>query len=75
MMLFSGEVESLANKVSFAKTTNRTTDQKTTGASSYPVFSVSGVPYALRPICGEFGFLNAAMTSGAMATGSAKVAD
>ena len=75
MTLFSGEVESLANKVSFARATNGTTNQKTTGASSYPVFSVSGVPDAQRPVCGEFGFLNPATTSGAMAIGSAKVAD
>ncbi len=39
----------------------------------YPLFAGSGVPDALRPILGEYGFLNPIMAAGAMALSSVTV--
>ena len=39
----------------------------------YPVFAGSGVPEALRPLLGEYGFLNPILAAGAMAISSLSV--
>ena len=39
----------------------------------YPVFAGSGVPEALRPVLGEYGFLNPILAAGAMAISSLSV--
>ena len=39
----------------------------------YPLFAGSGVPDALRPILGEYGFLNPILAAGAMALSSVPV--
>ena len=84
--LVGGELQSVATGVSLSRSTMRTIRQNLFWAFAYnvllipvaagvlyPVFSVSGVPDALRPVFGEFGFLNPVLAAGAMAISSVTV--
>ena len=84
--LVGGELRSVAVGVSLSRATMRTIRQNLFWAFAYnvllipvaagvlyPVFSVSGVPDALRPVFGELGFLNPVLAAGAMAVSSVTV--
>ena len=86
MTLVGGELRSVATGVSLSRATMRTIRQNlfwafaynvllipVAGGILYPVFSVSGVPDALRPVFGELGFLNPVLAAGAMAISSVTV--
>ena len=86
MTLVGGELRSVATGVSLSRATMRTIRQNlfwafaynvllipVAGGILYPVFSVSGVPDALRPVFGEIGFLNPVLAAGAMAISSVTV--
>ena len=86
MTLVGGELRSVAAGVSLSRATMRTIRQNLFWAFAYnvllipvaagvlyPVFSVSGTPDALRPVFGEFGFLNPVLAAGAMAISSVTV--
>ena len=86
MTLVGGELQSVAAGVSLSRATMRTIRQNlfwafaynvllipVAGGILYPVFSVSGVPDALRPVFGELGFLNPVLAAGAMAISSVTV--
>ena len=86
MTLVGGELRAVATGVSLSRATMRTIRQNlfwafaynvllipVAGGILYPVFSVSGVPDALRPVFGELGFLNPVLAAGAMAISSVTV--
>ena len=84
--LVSGDVGAVAAAIALSKATMRTIRQNLVWAFAYnvmlipiaagilyPVFSGSGVPNALSPVLGEFGFLNPMLAAGAMALSSVTV--
>ena len=84
--LISGDVKGIVTAIQLSKSTMRTIKQNLFWAFAYntalipiaagilyPIFSGSGTPDALRPILGEFGFLNPMMAAVAMATSSVTV--
>ena len=86
MMLVRGDLRSLAEGIALSRATMRTIRQNLFWAFAYnvllipvaagvlyPVFAVSGVPDVLRPVFGEFGFLNPVLAAGAMAISSVTV--
>ncbi|MDD9995483.1 MAG: heavy metal translocating P-type ATPase [Dehalococcoidia bacterium] len=86
MMLVRGDLGSLAEGIALSKSTMTTIRQNLFWAFAYnvllipvaagvlyPLFAVSGVPDVLRPVFGEFGFLNPVLAAGAMAISSVTV--
>ena len=86
MMLVRGDLGSLAEGISLSRSTMTTIRQNLFWAFAYnvllipvaagvlyPLFAVSGVPDVLRPVFGEFGFLNPVLAAGAMAISSVTV--
>ena len=84
--LIQGDVMGVARAISVSRETMRTIRQNLFWAFAYnvalipvaagvlyPVFSAEGVPQALRPVLGEFGFLNPILAAGAMAVSSVSV--
>ena len=84
--LIRGDLMGVARAISISKRTMRTVRQNLFWAFAYnvalipvaagilyPVFSVNGVPEALAPALGEFGFLNPILAAGAMAISSVSV--
>ena len=86
MMLVRGDLRSLAEGIALSRATMTTIRQNLFWAFAYnvllipvaagvlyPAFAVSGVPDVLRPVFGEFGFLNPVLAAGAMAISSVTV--
>ena len=86
MTLVGGELHSVARGISLSRATMKTIKQNLFWAFAYniilipvaagvlyPVFSVTGMPDALSPILGEFGFLNPILAALAMAISSVTV--
>lgn len=86
MTLVGGELHSVARGISLSRATMKTIRQNLFWAFAYnvilipvaagvlyPVFSATGVPGALSPIFGEFGFLNPILAALAMAFSSVTV--
>ena len=86
MTLVGGELHSVARGISLSRTTMKTIRQNLFWAFAYnvilipvaagvlyPVFSATGVPGALSPIFGDFGFLNPILAALAMAISSVTV--
>ena len=84
--LIRGDLMGVARAISVSKRTMRTVRQNLFWAFAYnvalipvaagvlyPVFSTNGVPQALTPALGEFGFLNPILAAGAMAISSVSV--
>ena len=84
--LIHGDVMGVARALSVSRATMRTIRQNLFWAFAYnvalipvaagvlyPVFAAQGVPEALRPVLGEFGFLNPILAAGAMAVSSVSV--
>ena len=84
--LIRGDIMGVARAVSVSKSTMRTVRQNLFWAFAYnvalipvaagvlyPVFAANGVPEALTPALGEFGFLNPILAAAAMATSSVSV--
>ena len=84
--LVSGDLRGVATAISLSKATMRAIKQNLFWAFAYnvaliplaagvlyPVFTGGGVPDALKPILGEFGFLNPILAAGAMAISSVTV--
>ncbi len=84
--LIHGDVMGVARAISVSRATMRTIRQNLFWAFAYnvalipvaagvlyPVFAAQGVPEALRPVLGEFGFLNPILAAGAMAVSSVSV--
>ncbi len=84
--LVGGDLRGVATAIALSKATMRTIRQNLFWAFAYnvalipvaagvlyPVFSSGGVPDALRPFLGEFGFLNPILAAGAMAISSVTV--
>ncbi len=84
--LVGGDLRSVAAGVSLSRATMRTIRQNLFWAFAYnvllipvaagvlyPVFAATGTPDALRPVFGEFGFLNPVLAAGAMAISSVTV--
>ena len=84
--LIHGDVMGVARALSVSRETMRTIRQNLFWAFAYnvalipvaagvlyPVFAAQGVPEALRPVLGEFGFLNPILAAGAMAVSSVSV--
>ena len=84
--LVRGDLLGVAAAISLSKSTMRTIKQNLFWAFAYnvalipiaagvlyPVFSGGGVPDLLRPVLGEFGFLNPILAAGAMAISSVTV--
>lgn len=84
--LVRGDVMGVVRAVSLSRKTMRTVRQNLFWAFAYnvalipvaagilyPVFSAGGVPEVLRPVLGEFGFLNPILAAGAMAASSLSV--
>ena len=84
--LIHGDIMGVARAISVSRETMRTIRQNLFWAFAYnvalipvaagvlyPVFSAQGVPEALRPVLGEFGFLNPILAAGAMAVSSVSV--
>ena len=86
MTLVSGDLRAVANGIALSRATMRTIRQNLFWAFAYnvalipvaagilyPFFADGGVPDALGPILGEFGFLNPVLAAGAMAVSSVTV--
>ena len=86
MTLVGGELHSVARGISLSRATMKTIRQNLFWAFAYnvilipvaagvlyPVFSATGVPGALSPIFGDFGFLNPILAALAMAISSVTV--
>ncbi len=84
--LIHGDVMGVARALSVSRETMRTIRQNLFWAFAYnvalipvaagvlyPVFAAQGVPEVLRPVLGEFGFLNPILAAGAMAVSSVSV--
>ena len=84
--LIRGDLMGVARAISVSRKTMRTVRQNLFWAFAYnvalipvaagvlyPVFAANGVPEALTPALGEFGFLNPILAAGAMATSSVSV--
>ena len=84
--LIRGDLMGVARAISVSKRTMRTVRQNLFWAFAYnvalipiaagvlyPVFAANGVPEALTPALGEFGFLNPILAAGAMAISSVSV--
>ena len=84
--LIRGDIMGVARAVSVSKSTMRTVRQNLFWAFAYnvalipvaagvlyPVFAENGVPEALTPALGEFGFLNPILAAAAMAVSSVSV--
>ena len=84
--LIRGDLMGVSRAISLSKRTMRTVRQNLFWAFAYnvalipvaagilyPVFSANGVPEALAPALGEFGFLNPILAAGAMAVSSISV--
>ena len=84
--LIRGDLMGVARAISISKRTMRTVRQNLFWAFAYnvalipvaagilyPVFSTNGVPEALTPALGEFGFLNPILAAAAMAVSSVSV--
>ena len=84
--LIRGDLMGVARAISVSKRTMRTVRQNLFWAFAYnvalipvaagilyPVFSANGVPEALTPALGEFGFLNPILAAAAMAVSSVSV--
>ena len=84
--LIRGDLMGVARAISVSRKTMRTVRQNLFWAFAYnvalipvaagilyPVFAGNGVPEALTPALGEFGFLNPILAAGAMATSSVSV--
>ncbi len=84
--LIRGDLMSVARAISISKRTMRTVRQNLFWAFAYnvalipvaagilyPVFATNGVPEALTPALGEFGFLNPILAAAAMAVSSVSV--
>ena len=84
--LIRGDLMGVSRAISLSKRTMRTIRQNLFWAFAYnvalipvaagilyPVFSANGVPEALAPALGEFGFLNPILAAGAMAVSSVSV--
>ena len=84
--LIQGDLMGVARAISVSRKTMRTVRQNLFWAFAYnvalipvaagilyPVFAANGVPEALTPALGEFGFLNPILAAGAMATSSVSV--
>ncbi len=84
--LIRGDVMGVARAISVSKRTMRTVRQNLFWAFAYnvalipvaagilyPVFAANGVPEALTPALGEFGFLNPILAAAAMAVSSVSV--
>ena len=86
MTLVSGDLRAVSNSIALSRATMRTIRQNLFWAFAYnvalipiaagilyPLFADGGVPDALSPILGEFGFLNPVLAAGAMAISSVTV--
>ena len=84
--LVRGDLRGVANAIALSKATMKTIRQNLFWAFAYnvaliplaagvlfPIFYGEGVPSSLRPILGEFGFLNPILAAGAMAVSSVTV--
>ena len=84
--LVSGDLRAVATAIALSRATMRTIRQNLFWAFAYnvalipvaagilyPLFSGGGMPEALRPVLGEFGFLNPILAAGAMAVSSVTV--
>ena len=84
--LVSGDLRAVATGIALSRATMRTIRQNLFWAFAYnvalipvaagilyPFFSAGGVPEALRPVFGEFGFLNPILAAAAMALSSVTV--
>ena len=84
--LVSGDLRAVATAFALSRATMRTIRQNLFWAFAYnvalipvaagilyPLFSGGGMPEALRPVLGEFGFLNPILAAGAMAVSSVTV--
>ena len=84
--LVGSELKGISTAIELSKATMRTIKQNLFWAFAYnvalipiaagvlyPVFAVSGVPDILKPLLGEFGFLNPVLAAGAMALSSVTV--
>ena len=84
--LIRGDIMGVARAISISKSTMRTVRQNLFWAFAYnvalipvaagvlyPVFAANGVPEALTPALGEFGFLNPILAAAAMAVSSVSV--
>jgi Cu+-exporting ATPase len=84
--LVGGDLRGVATAIALSKATMRTIRQNLFWAFAYnvalipiaagvlyPIFATGGVPDALRPFLGEFGFLNPILAAGAMAISSVTV--
>jgi P-type Cu+ transporter len=86
LTLISGDVRGVARAISLSKATVRNIEQNLFWAFAYnvalipvaagvlyPLFSNGSVPEFLRPVLGEFGFLNPVLAAAAMALSSVTV--
>jgi Cu+-exporting ATPase len=84
--LIGGDLRGVATAIALSKATMRTVKQNLFWAFAYnvalipiaagvlyPLFSSGGVPDALQPVFGEYGFLNPILAAGAMAVSSVTV--
>jgi P-type Cu+ transporter len=86
LTLISGDVRGVARAIELSKSTVRNIKQNLFWAFAYnvalipvaagvlyPLFAGGGVPEALRPVLGEYGFLNPVLAAAAMALSSVTV--
>jgi Cu+-exporting ATPase len=86
LTLISGDVRGVARAISLSKATVRNIEQNLFWAFAYnvalipvaagvlyPLFSDGGMPEVLRPVLGEYGFLNPILAAAAMALSSVTV--
>ncbi len=86
LTLISGDVRGVARAIGLSKATMRNIKQNlfwafaynvalipVAAGALYPLFSDGGVPEALRPFLGEYGFLNPVLAAAAMALSSVTV--
>ena len=84
--LIGGDLRNIPTAIALSKATMRTIKQNLFWAFAYnvalipiaagvlyPIFAGSGVPEALQPVLGEFGFLNPILAAAAMAVSSVTV--
>ncbi|MDP9475794.1 MAG: copper-translocating P-type ATPase, partial [Actinomycetota bacterium] len=86
LTLISGDVRGVARAIGLSKATMRNIKQNlfwafaynvalipVAAGALYPLFAGGGVPEALRPLLGEYGFLNPVLAAAAMALSSVTV--